>query len=289
MPGYTMITPYENATGGDPRFMHFYEMDTDEPERAFKSMTPLVMERIGGGDTEAFKRWALRTEPAHHVRQHVRPRRRTRGVVSTGDRDFFDVVGRQRACREFADAPVTDDDARAAARRGDVRAERGEPPAVGVRRRARRRDRAPRSATSRATAWEEHGRAFSESRLTPKLLADVDKGATGGIAAAPVHIVVCADIERGLEVTIALVDLPRGAEPAARGDGGSGSAARSTTITTDVPRRAAAGCSASPTTSSPVAVVPLGHPARPLGPPRRDPFARHTHRERYGTRVVATA
>ena len=50
MPGYAMITPYENATGGDPRFMHFYEMDTDDPERAFKAMTPLVMERIG--DTE---------------------------------------------------------------------------------------------------------------------------------------------------------------------------------------------------------------------------------------------
>ena len=32
VPGYTMITPYENATGGDPRFMHFYEMDTDDPE-----------------------------------------------------------------------------------------------------------------------------------------------------------------------------------------------------------------------------------------------------------------
>ena len=59
VPGYTMITPYENATGGDPRFMHFYEMDTDEPERAFKAMTPLVMERIGGVDTDAFKHWAF--------------------------------------------------------------------------------------------------------------------------------------------------------------------------------------------------------------------------------------
>jgi hypothetical protein len=59
VPGYTMITPYENATGGDPRFMHFYEMDTDEPERAFKAMTPLVMDRIGGVDTDAFKRWAF--------------------------------------------------------------------------------------------------------------------------------------------------------------------------------------------------------------------------------------
>ena len=54
MPGYTMITPYENATGGDPRFMHFYEMDTDDPERAFKAMTPLVMDRIGDTDTDAF-------------------------------------------------------------------------------------------------------------------------------------------------------------------------------------------------------------------------------------------
>ena len=53
-----MITPYENVTGGDPRFMHFYEMDTDDPERAFKAMTPLVMERIGDHTTDAFKHWA---------------------------------------------------------------------------------------------------------------------------------------------------------------------------------------------------------------------------------------
>jgi hypothetical protein len=58
VPGYCMITPYENVTGGDPRFMHFYEMDTDEPERAFKTMTPLVEQRIGGPGTDAWKRWA---------------------------------------------------------------------------------------------------------------------------------------------------------------------------------------------------------------------------------------
>ena len=58
VPGYCMITPYENVTGGDPRFMHFYEMDTEDPETAFKSMTPLVMERIGDEQTDAFKRWA---------------------------------------------------------------------------------------------------------------------------------------------------------------------------------------------------------------------------------------
>lgn len=58
VPGYCMITPYENVTGGDPRYMHFYEMDTDDPERAFKSMTPLVMERLGDPSTDAFKHWA---------------------------------------------------------------------------------------------------------------------------------------------------------------------------------------------------------------------------------------
>ncbi len=58
VPGYSMITPYENATGRDPRFMHFYEMDTDEPEVAFKSMTPLVGQRIGAWGTPGFERWA---------------------------------------------------------------------------------------------------------------------------------------------------------------------------------------------------------------------------------------
>jgi hypothetical protein len=56
VPGYCMITPYENATGGDPRFMHFYEMDTDDPETAFGSMTPLVTQRIGDDN---FKAWAF--------------------------------------------------------------------------------------------------------------------------------------------------------------------------------------------------------------------------------------
>ena len=58
VPGYCMITPYENVSGGDPRFMHFYEMDTDAPEAAFKSMTPRVAERIGPPGSDAFEAWA---------------------------------------------------------------------------------------------------------------------------------------------------------------------------------------------------------------------------------------
>jgi hypothetical protein len=59
VPGYAMITPYENARGGDPRFLHCYEMDTDDPEGAFQAMTPLVEQRIGGPGTGAWKRWAF--------------------------------------------------------------------------------------------------------------------------------------------------------------------------------------------------------------------------------------
>jgi hypothetical protein len=62
VPGYSMITPYEHATGGTPRFMHFYEMDIDDPERAFKSMTPLVAERLGPAGTPAFDEWARHPE-----------------------------------------------------------------------------------------------------------------------------------------------------------------------------------------------------------------------------------
>ncbi|MGZ4678411.1 MAG: hypothetical protein ACXVJ7_04620 [Acidimicrobiia bacterium] len=58
VPGYTMITPYENVTGGDPRFMHFYEMDTDDPETAYRAMTPLVTERLGAGTPE-WDHWAF--------------------------------------------------------------------------------------------------------------------------------------------------------------------------------------------------------------------------------------
>jgi hypothetical protein len=51
VPGYTMITPYENATRGDPRFLHFYEMDTDGAEATFRSMTPRVEQLLNVGGT----------------------------------------------------------------------------------------------------------------------------------------------------------------------------------------------------------------------------------------------
>ena len=52
-PHFTMITPYQNARAETPRFMHFYELDTDDPEPAFREMTPATVryQERGGGHT----------------------------------------------------------------------------------------------------------------------------------------------------------------------------------------------------------------------------------------------
>jgi hypothetical protein len=54
---FTMITPYENASGGTPRFMHFYELDTDDPEPAFRGMAPSTIERVGAYGTHPKEEW----------------------------------------------------------------------------------------------------------------------------------------------------------------------------------------------------------------------------------------
>ena len=54
---FTMITPYENRAPGSPRYMHFYELDTDDPEPAFQLMTPTTMGRVGAHGTHPRREW----------------------------------------------------------------------------------------------------------------------------------------------------------------------------------------------------------------------------------------
>ncbi len=196
------------------------------------------------------------------------------------DAGLFDTIGRQRACRAFRADPVSDEDL---ARLIDAAthapsAENRQPWQFVV-----VRDPATRAAIGDLTrrAWEAHGRAFSEQRLSASLLAEVDRGATGGIAAAPVHIAVCADLERGLEATVGSSIYPAVQNLLLAATAlGLGSAL--TTLTTAFTAELAELLGL-PDHVRPVAIVPVGWPARPLGPPRREPFASHTHRERYGT------
>src|SRR5439155_521587 len=42
-------------------------------------------------------------------------------------------------------------------------------------------------------AWESGGRDYAATRLPPQMMADVEQGVAGGIAEAPVIVVVCGD------------------------------------------------------------------------------------------------
>ena len=195
------------------------------------------------------------------------------------DRELFAVVSRQRACRAFSTDPVSDEDLAPLLEAATYApsAENRQPWEFVI----------VRDADARATigdltqrAWEAYGRPFSETRLSPGLLADVDHGATGGIAGAPVHVVVCVDLERGLEATIGSSLFPaiQNLLLAATAMGlGSALTTLTTTFAGELTELLAL-----PPHVRPIAVIPIGRPARPLGKPRRDPFAAHTHREQYG-------
>jgi nitroreductase len=104
---------------------------------------------------------------------------------------------------------------------------------------------------------------------------------TGGFASAPVLIVVCADLERGLEQTVGPSIFPAAQNLLLAATAlGLGSAL--TTIATAFTSELSALLEL-PDHVRAVAVVPLGHPARALGPPKRGPFEERTHRETFGT------
>ncbi len=54
---FTMITPYQNRAPGPPRYLHFYELDTDDPEPAFQGMTPATVARVGAYGTHPVREW----------------------------------------------------------------------------------------------------------------------------------------------------------------------------------------------------------------------------------------
>ena len=184
--------------------------------------------------------------------------------------DVFATMHSQRAHRAYADAAVSDEDL---ARILDAAvhapsAENKQPWEFVV-----VRDPTGRAAIGALIerAWNSTGKAFSESRLSPELLAAVDRGATGGIADAPIHIVVGADTERGLAQTAAESTFPAIQNlMLAAGALGLGTALTTIAVGYADELRAIVGF---PESIRPMAVIPVGHPARPLGPPRREPFA----------------
>jgi nitroreductase len=201
-------------------------------------------------------------------------------AVGGGGPSFSDVVLAQRACRQFADGDVDDDlvERCLIAATHAPSAENLQPWVFVV-----VRDADQRTAVAELTrrVWRQAGRPASEGRLTPGLMADVDAGAETGMAGAPVLVVVCGDSSEAHRST-----LPASVFPAtqnlllAAGAVGLGSAM--TTLAT-LEADTLAHILDLPDHVHPMAVVPLGWPARPLGPPRRRPVSERAHRDRYGT------
>jgi nitroreductase len=193
--------------------------------------------------------------------------------------DFFTVVLNQRTCRQFSERPVDNElvERCLEAAVHAPSAENRQPWVFVV-----VQDPAQREAVNALTrrAWREGGRAHSETRLDPAFLKEVDEGAERGMALAPILVVVCGDTAIGLEVV-----MPASVFPAiqnlllAAHAVGLGSA-----LTTLATRYAddLRNVLDLPVSVHPMAVIPLGWPARQLGPPRRLPLAARVHVDRYG-------
>jgi nitroreductase len=194
--------------------------------------------------------------------------------------DFFDVVRRQRACRAFLPDPLDDALVERVLEAATFApsAENKQPWVFVV-----VRDVARRAAIGElnSRAWEGGAKAHSESRLTPSLLHEVDQGAKGGIADAPVIVVVGGDTRLGDRRVLAASVFPAVENMLlAAGSLGLGSALTTLPL---VFGDELAEIVAFPFEVLPIAVVPLGWPARPMGPPRRLPVADKAHRDTFGS------
>ena len=193
--------------------------------------------------------------------------------------EFFEVVHRQRACRSFSDEDVPDEvvERLLEAATHAPSAENRQPWVFVV---VRDPETRARIAELTRRAWEGGARAHSEGQLDDRILADVDRGVAGGFGAAPVVIVACGNTQVGHERS-----LPSSVFPAVQNlllaatALGLGSAL--TTLATHIGEDLAAVLDL-PVHVRPMAVIPVGHPAQPLGPPRRRPVDEKAHRDRWG-------
>jgi nitroreductase len=194
--------------------------------------------------------------------------------------DFFDVVLRQRACRAFRPEPLDDDLVERVLEAATFApsAENRQPWVFVV-----VRDPGRRAAIGdlNRRAWEGGGRSHSEGRLAPSLLDDVDQGAQGGVAGAPVVVVVGGDTRSGDRRVLAASIFPATQNMLlAAGALGLGAALTTLPLVFGDELAEVVGF---PPEVQPMAVVPLGWPARPLGPPRRLPVADKAHRDTFGS------
>ena len=195
------------------------------------------------------------------------------------DPTFFEVILRQRACRDYTDEPVPDGDIE---RMLDAatHAPSGENTQPWVFVVVRDPDVRRRIVELTKRVWSA-ARGEAMSRLDSRLAEEVDSGFERGFGGAPVLIVVGADTTTGVHpraigssIFPAVQNLLLAANAL-----GYGSALTTLTAAVGDDLRAIVDL---PDYVVPSAVIPIGRPVRPLGPPRRRPAADTTSRDRFG-------
>ena len=197
----------------------------------------------------------------------------------SGGPPFYEVLTHQRACRAFLPDPVPDDvlDRILTAATQAPSAENSQPWRFIVVRDAEQRKAIADLATK---VWAGGARQVSQQHLAEKILEDVDQSMMGGgMAAAPVIVVVCGDpvhtfpsaMESSIWPCVQNLLLAAGAE---------GLGASLTTMATLIPDKLRALLEL-PDDITPYAVVPIGRPARALGRPKRRPLSEVMHHDQW--------
>jgi nitroreductase len=130
-------------------------------------------------------------------------------------------------------------------------------------------------------AWDGGAKQWSQTRLDASLLGNVDHGMRGGIANAPVLVVVCGNITRGMESTLGASIYPAVQNLLlAATELGLGSAL--TTLATHYQKELQVLLHLPPTVHA-MAVIPIGYPAKQLDKSKRNAIETCTYRDRFGT------
>jgi nitroreductase len=129
--------------------------------------------------------------------------------------------------------------------------------------------------------WSAGGREYAEAHLNRRMFAEVDTWVASGLADAPVHIVVCGDTALVPKPLLASSIFPA-VQNLLLAANGLGLGSLLSTLPVSLPADFAALLDL-PSHVLPLALVPIGYPARPLGPPRRIDVTEKTYRDRWGS------
>jgi nitroreductase len=146
------------------------------------------------------------------------------------------------------------------------------------------RDAATRAAIDGLTRrlWEGGARHHAERNLAPGLFATVDRFMAEGYGGAPLLVVAAGDGRDGLPPAVLASSLFPAVQNLLLAAAALGYGSALTTLAAQHPDALGAAVGL-PEGVRPLAVVPLGRPAAPLGRPRRRQVGEVAHLDRYGS------